>query len=112
MKWYKIPYNIQTDQPFLKRIKLGDRTVCLVGYEGKVHALSAFCPHAGADLAQGWCKDEQLICPIHRYSYNINTGKGAPGQNDYIDVFPVEQKADGLYVGFAGLWERLKGGFK
>ncbi len=65
----------------------------------KYYAVQRSCPHAGADLSGGWCKEGKLICPYHRYSYNLETGKGSEGQGDYIDTFPVEVREDGIYIG-------------
>jgi len=112
MRWYKIPGIQTTGEPFIKKIKAGGKSICLINYEGKLSALSATCPHAGGDLSQGWCKDGKLVCPIHRFTYNLNTGKGGEGQNDYIDVYPIEIKDNEIYVGISGFWERLKQGFK
>jgi nitrite reductase/ring-hydroxylating ferredoxin subunit len=111
MKWYKIPGVEFTDQPFIKKVKAGNKSICLVGYEGEFFALSATCPHAGEDLSRGWCKDQKLVCPVHRFSYNLNTGKGSEGQNDYVDVFPVEIKGKDIYIGVKGFWEKIKKGF-
>jgi nitrite reductase/ring-hydroxylating ferredoxin subunit len=108
MEWYKIPGIQISNQPFIKKVKAGGKSICLVGYEGQLFALSATCPHAGGELSGGWCKDDKLICPIHRYSYDIHTGKGSPGQNDYIDTFPVEIREDGVYVGIETFMEKLK----
>jgi len=83
--------------------------MCLVGYEGEIFALSSKCPHAGGDLTSGWCKNEKLICPVHRYSYDLKTGKGSEGQNDYINTYPVEVKADGIYIGVTSFWEKIFG---
>jgi nitrite reductase/ring-hydroxylating ferredoxin subunit len=112
MKWYKIPDVEFTDQPFIKKVKAGNKSICLVGYEGELFALSATCPHAGENLSRGWCKDQKLVCPVHRFSYNLNTGKGSEGKNDYVDVFPVEIKGKDIYIGVAGFWEKIKKGFK
>lgn len=112
MQWFKIPGAEDTAQPFIKRIKAGGKTICLVGYEGEVFALSAKCPHAGGDLTAGWCKNGKLVCPLHRYSYNLQTGKGSEGQNDYINTYPLESRSDGLYIGIASFWEKFKGAFK
>lgn len=112
MRWYKIPGVKNTGQPFIERVKAGGKTLCLVGYEGKIFALSARCPHAGGDLTQGWCKEGKLICPLHRYSFDLETGKGSEGQNDYIDSYPVEIREDGIYVGIGSFWEKLKDAFK
>ena len=112
MKWYKIPGIENTEQPFIKKVKAGNKSICLVGYEGKLFAVGATCPHAGGDLSRGWCKDAKLVCPIHRFSYDLNTGKGSEGQNDYIDAYPVEIRKDGIYIGITGLWEKIKQAFK
>ncbi len=111
MKWYKIP-GIDAEKPFIKKVKAGGKNICLVGYEGKLHALGAICPHAGADLSRGWCKDAKIICPIHRFSYDLNTGKGSEGQNDYIEAYAIEVRIDGVYIGIEGFWEKIKQAFK
>jgi nitrite reductase/ring-hydroxylating ferredoxin subunit len=112
MKWYEIPGVKPTGQPFIKKVKAGNKTICLVGYENEIFALSGRCPHAGGDLTGGWCKDGKLICPVHRYSYDLKTGKGTEGQNDYIDHYPVEIKEDAIYIGIDSFWEKLKQAFK
>jgi nitrite reductase/ring-hydroxylating ferredoxin subunit len=112
MNWYKIPDVQYTITPFIKKVKVNSKGICLVGYEGKIYALSSTCPHAGAELSGGWCKDGKLICPFHRYSYDINTGKGDPGQNDYVDTYPVEIREDGIYIGMLSFRDKLKQAFK
>lgn len=112
MTWYEIPGVKPTGKPFIKRVKAGGKTICLVGYENEIFALSAKCPHAGGDLTQGWCKEGKLICPLHRYSFDLRTGKGSEGQNDYIDSYPVEIKGDSIYIGIESFWEKFKKAFK
>jgi nitrite reductase/ring-hydroxylating ferredoxin subunit len=112
MNWHKVPDLSFTTEPFLEKVKINGKGICLVGSAGNVYALSSTCPQAGADLSGGWCKNGKLICPFHRYSYDIHTGKGSPGQNDYIDTYPVEIREDGIYIGFTTLFERIKEAFK
>lgn len=112
MKWYKVPDFELPDKPFLEKVKVGGKSVCLVGYEGEIYAISAYCPHAGGLLSGGWCVAGKIICPIHRYAYDLKTGKGDPGQNDFVEVYGVEQRDDGLYIGITGFWERVIKGFK
>jgi nitrite reductase/ring-hydroxylating ferredoxin subunit len=111
MKWYKLPDDLP-DEPFLRKVKIGGKSICLANYKGYLYAFSGYCPHAGADLSGGWCREGKIICPNHRYSYDLHTGKGSPGQNDYVDVFPVEKRDDGIYIGITGFWEKIKAGFK
>jgi nitrite reductase/ring-hydroxylating ferredoxin subunit len=112
MTWYKIPDLQYTNQPFIKKVKVNGKGICLVGYEGTIYSISSTCPHAGGELSGGWCRDGKIICPIHRYSYSLNTGRGDPGQNDYVDTYPVEVREDGIYVGMTSFLERLKSAFK
>jgi len=108
MDWYKAYDGKLKNVPLLLKIKVNGKNICLIGYAGEVYAVGATCPHAGADLSGGWCKDGKLICPFHRYSYDIKTGKGDPGQNDYIDTYPVQVRDDGIYVGMLSFAEKMK----
>lgn len=112
MRWYKIPGIEITGQPFIKKVKAGGKSICLVSYDNELFALSARCPHAGGDLSEGWCKNKKLICPIHRYSYDLDTGKGSPGQNDYIESYQVEIRDHTIYIGINSFWDKLKHAFK
>jgi nitrite reductase (NADH) small subunit/3-phenylpropionate/trans-cinnamate dioxygenase ferredoxin subunit len=112
MKWYKIPDIPSDGRPFIKKAKAAGKTLCLVGFADKIYALSAKCPHAGGDLTTGWCKEGKLICPIHRYSFSLETGKGSEGQNDYIECYPVEIRDGSVFVGISSFWEKLKQAFK
>ncbi|WP_461452523.1 Rieske (2Fe-2S) protein [Mucilaginibacter sp.] len=112
MNWYKVTGIKNTDQPFIKKVSAANKSICLVGYEGKLFAVSATCPHAGEDLSRGWCKEGKLVCPVHRFSYNLNTGRGSEGQNDYVETYPVEIRGDDIYIGITGFWEKIKQAFK
>ncbi len=63
------------------------------------------CPHAGGRLGHGKCTpDGYVMCPVHRYQYDIKTGKGLPQQGDYVDTYPTETRSDGVYVGLKIKW--------
>jgi nitrite reductase/ring-hydroxylating ferredoxin subunit len=68
-------------------------------YDGSTyHALEEKCPHAGARFgAGGWCEAGMMVCPVHRYKYDLKTGRGLQG--DYVETYPTEVRKDGVYVG-------------
>lgn len=109
MKWYKIPNIKNTDKPFITKAKAGGKNICLVGFEGQVYALSSVCPHAGADLSEGLCVNGKIVCPYHRYTYNLATGKGGEGQNDFVATYPVNIMDDEIYIGISSFWDKLRG---
>lgn len=112
MKWYKLSELFYTDQPFIKKVIVGGKAICVVGYNGEIFALAAKCPHAGEDLARGWCADGKLVCPYHRFSYNLETGRGSAGQNDYVDTYQVKVKDGSVYIGFETFIEKVKRMFR
>jgi 3-phenylpropionate/trans-cinnamate dioxygenase ferredoxin subunit len=100
INWIKIfDTKILQAADFVRGLEISGKRLCIVKDGEKFFATQFYCPHAGAVLADGWCKEQRLICPYHRYEYDLKTGRGAPGQGDYIDLYPTEVREDGLYVG-------------
>jgi nitrite reductase/ring-hydroxylating ferredoxin subunit len=108
MKWYKVAEVGDITNQIIK-INAGGKKLCLINNENQFFALNSKCPHAGADLTSGWCENKKLICPFHRYSYDLETGKGSPGQNDFVATYPVEIRDKDIYVGIPSFWDKLKG---
>ena len=107
MKWIKLNFSIPIGD-FVEQINVEGKKICLVKHKSKFYALQNTCPHAGGILSGGWCKEGNIVCPIHRYEYNLTTGRGAEGQRDYVDVYPVEDREDGVYIGIKeSFWQRF-----
>jgi cholesterol 7-dehydrogenase len=51
-----------------------------------MHAITAFCPHQGANLAHGRVKGERLVCPFHEWEM---TGEGRAACVPYSDAAPT-----------------------
>ena len=102
-KWYLIDSALP-DGDFVQQINVAQKKLCLIRNEGRFYVVQNTCPHAGGILSGGWCKNGHLVCPIHRWEYNLETGRGATGQGDYIETYPIEQRPDGLYVGIQESW--------
>jgi len=100
MNWIKI-FNpeILQESDFVRSMKINGKKLCIIKSGPDFFATQSYCPHAGADLSMGWCKNGNLVCSYHRHEFDLKTGRGAPGQGDYIDTFPVEIREDGIYVG-------------
>ncbi len=103
-KWFKI-----FDTEFLEEndlevkvpiaVQVGSKTVCLVKLHDGYFAVSDTCPHQGALLSDGYCTDQNIVCPWHHYEFNLRNGRQAVGGGDYVMTYPVELRKDGLYIG-------------
>jgi 3-phenylpropionate/trans-cinnamate dioxygenase ferredoxin subunit len=85
----------------IMRVRVNGRTLCLVRNGGRLHALLDRCPHQGSSFIGGWCEGGAIICPMHRMGFDLATGRSRSGGMDSAEVFTVEERADGVYVGFA-----------
>ena len=109
LHWYKIQESVP-EGDFVKQVIVAGKKLCLVRHQQEIHLLQNNCPHAGAILSSGWCEKGLLICPVHRYGYHLENGRGAQGQGDYIEVYPLKQEPDGLYAGIKqGFFKRFFG---
>jgi nitrite reductase/ring-hydroxylating ferredoxin subunit len=55
-------------------VQVGTLVIILTRAGGDIHAVSAFCPHAAADLRQGSLYRGRLECPNHGYRFDVATG--------------------------------------
>jgi len=109
MKWIKLDIQLP-DGDFIGMVNVEGYKRCLVKHQDEIFLIQYTCPHAGGILSGGWCKDGHIVCPIHRWSYDLKTGRGAEGQGDYINRYPIEQREDGIYTGVKeSLWKRFFG---
>ncbi|WP_017257632.1 Rieske (2Fe-2S) protein [Pedobacter arcticus] len=103
MKWFTIPLSSLSSAD-VQLIVVNSKKLTLVQHQGNYHVFANKCPHAGGDLTNGWCTEGFLVCPIHRYQYNLENGRGAIGQGDYLRKYPVKIVGENLMVGFKKLW--------
>lgn len=94
MEWHRIPSSDIPPEDGVRKSRIAGKTLCIVRQDGVLHVTGAKCPHAGADLSAGWCEGGQLVCPRHRHTFDLTTGRGAPGQGNYIRVYATRE-ADG-----------------
>lgn len=104
--WYKIFDSEASANEFLAigkvaTIDCGKKRICLAHTKEGYFAVNNKCPHNGASLGNGYCTDEgSVVCPMHRYHFDLKTGRAKSGLGDFVQTFPIEIRDDGIYVGF------------
>ena len=85
--------------------ELKGEKICVTRTEKGAYAVQDKCPHNGASLSKGFCtKENEIVCPLHRYSFNLESGKATSGGAFALKTYPIEQKADGVYLGIRAKW--------
>ena len=76
------------------------KKICIGQFNEEAFAFAFKCPHAGGMLADGYIDVlGNIVCPLHRYKYNITNGRNTSGEGYYLTHWPLEQREDGVYVG-------------
>lgn len=43
--------------------------------DGQLDILEGRCPHANAPLGRGWLDGTLVVCPLHRWKFDVRTGE-------------------------------------
>ncbi len=103
-KWYKIG---ETEAVF----QWQNNQMCVIDVEGKkitlarhqegLYAFAYKCPHASGIMADGFVDAlGQVVCPMHRYRFDIKNGRNTSGEGYYLKTYTLEERADGIYISF------------
>ena len=79
--------------------EVNGKKICIGKHNDDAFAFAYKCPHAGAILADGHIDAlGNIVCPLHRYKYNMQNGRNTSGEGYYLKHWPVQIREDGVYV--------------
>jgi 3-phenylpropionate/trans-cinnamate dioxygenase ferredoxin subunit len=109
--WYKIADTIHELNFADNNIAVAEangKKICIARFNNNLFAFAWKCPHAGGIMADGYIDATgNVVCPLHRYKYNLANGRNVSGEGYYLKNWPVELRNDGVYAGLeesTGLW--------
>ena len=81
-----------------KRFIVDDTEVAVFRTDDNLHALHNTCPHQHFNLIfDGILEDGCVICPIHGWRFNLQTGKNPDGGRG-LETFPVKIIDENVYI--------------
>lgn len=96
--WHRIdPVDVPADGR-VRSVVVDGRSVALARCGARLGALENRCPHQGGPLGEGSIEKGLLRCPWHGYDYDPITGQPPEGFSDGVTAYPVDERADGVYV--------------
>lgn len=86
-------------------LELRGEKICLTRSAKGVFAVQDKCPHNGASLSKGFCTAaNEIVCPLHRYSFDLQNGKATSGGGYALKTYPLSVKDDGVFLGIKAKW--------
>lgn len=82
-------------------VEAGGKKLTLARRDGALFAFAYKCPHASGIMADGVLDGAgNVVCPVHRYRFSLASGRNTSGEGYYIKTYSVEERVDGIYVGW------------
>ena len=80
-------------------IEVKNKTICIGRHKKNLYAFAYKCPHASGIMADGYIDSlGNVVCPVHRYKFNLQNGRNTSGEGYYMAHWPVEKREDGVYI--------------
>lgn len=59
---------------------------------GKLYGVQNICPHGGGQLCNGWIEGNEVVCPLHHYKFNLQTGACSTDPDLRVKVFRLVEQ--------------------
>jgi nitrite reductase/ring-hydroxylating ferredoxin subunit len=103
-KWFKVAESTEeifSNNQSITELTVNGKNICFAKSGSVIYACAHKCPHAGGYFAQGAIDAlGNIVCPLHRYRFNLENGRNTSGEGYYLKTYPVETREDGIYIGF------------
>jgi len=109
-QWIKIFDNLDALQNTIaegqtKLVVVKGNKICVARTKEGVFAVNDRCPHNGASLSSGHCSEKnEVVCPMHRYPFDLKTGRTTSGLAMNVLTYPVKTEDNGVFIGFQTKW--------
>ena len=82
----------------IRKISIGDETLCLANTREGFVAFDTDCPHLGDDLSKGTINNQmEVVCPWHSYRFHLKTGLSNRNCSD-LKLYNLIWEDEKLYI--------------
>jgi nitrite reductase (NADH) small subunit len=97
--WFRIAYCSDIPAREGRAVHIGDREIAIFNLGGRFLAVDNRCLHRGGPLADGIVSGTEVVCPLHAWKFDLETGKGvsAPSRGSCVQTFATRVE-DGIVL--------------
>lgn len=78
------------------KVQLEGEWYCLLYTGEELFAFETECPHQNFPLLGASCQEGKLICPLHKFQFNLASGQG---HGLSLSTFPIKKEEGKYYIG-------------
>ena len=95
------PLSLNWAENNMVELEVDGRSFTLAKKSDTYFAFASKCPHASGRMAQGYINPlGQVVCPLHRYCFDMKNGRNTSGEGYFLKTYPIELREEGLFIGF------------
>ena len=95
------PLSLNWAENNMVELEVEGRSFTLAKKSDAYFAFASKCPHASGRMAQGYINPlGQVVCPLHRYCFDMKNGRNTSGEGYFLKTYPIELKEGALFIGF------------
>ena len=91
------------------RVEVGKRAIAVARVKGVLCGVEDRCPHQAALLSKGTVQNGHVVCPVHRFHYDVVTGACRKQMTGPVRTFPLREMEATIQVGLPCMVIRLLG---
>ena len=104
LHWHLItdaPLTIQWPANGMVDMEVDGRKITLAKWKDQYYAFAQKCPHASGRMSAGYINALGLVvCPLHRYAFDMKNGRNTSGEGYFLKTYPVDLRPEGIFIGF------------
>lgn len=81
-----------------KTVDCRGKPIAIFNNGGIFKAIDNTCPHRGGSLGEGALKNGCVICPLHQWTFNLETGKNIRNPAVRLDVYPCRTEGEDILI--------------
>ena len=101
--WHKISERIESlelNSNGLMQIEVDGKKICVARLGDALMGCANACPHASGRMSEGFIDAMgNIVCPLHRYRFDLKTGRNVSGEGYFLKTYPIEKRDEGVFIG-------------
>ena len=81
-----------------KLVRMGGEEMAVFKSNGRLFGIQNICPHEGGQLCNGWIDGGQVVCPLHGYKFDLETGACSTDPKLKVKVFRLVVQGEQVAV--------------
>ena len=81
-----------------KLLRVKGEEMAVFKNNGKLYGIQNICPHEGGQLCNGRIEGGEVVCPLHGYKFDLNTGACSTDPTLKVRVFRLVTQGEQVVV--------------